>query len=71
MGDTESEETKIAVMARDVSHMQTDIEAIKNAIQHGYVTKEEFDPVKRLVYGCVGILLSAIMLALVALIIKS
>ena len=33
----------------------------------GYVTKEEFDPIKRIVYGLIGLLLTAMVSALAAL----
>lgn len=34
-----------------------------------FVRKEEFDPVKRLVYGVVGVILTAVITALVALVV--
>lgn len=36
-----------------------------------FVTKEEFAPVKKLVYGLVGIVLTSVVVAVLALIIKS
>ena len=39
------------------------------AMEENYVTKDEFEPVKRVVYGMVGLLLSGMVLAIIALVI--
>lgn len=63
-------ETKLAVMANNIEYIKTDIVEIKNQLKAEYVTREEYAPVKKLVYGMVGVILVAVVGALLALIIK-
>lgn len=35
-----------------------------------YVTQDQFDPIRRLVYGCVGLFLSSVIIGLLALVIN-
>jgi hypothetical protein len=39
-------------------------------VKEGYVSQDEFDPIRKLVYGCVTIMLSALILAIVYLVVK-
>lgn len=54
----------------DVRHMQVALEEIKSKLDSKYVTVEAFAPVKTLVYGLVGIILTAVIGALVALVLR-
>lgn len=65
-----SEETKIAVMQEQIMGIKDTVERIEQKLENKYVSKEEFQPIKRLVYGCVSIILSSVIVAMVALIIK-
>lgn len=56
MAIPKSETTKLALIAQDIHYIQTDVAEIKRLQQVNYVTKEEFYPIKRVVYGLVGIL---------------
>jgi hypothetical protein len=60
---------ELAVMANDISHIRTEVSEIKRKIDHHYVTKTEFDPVKKVVYGIVALILTAVVGALVGLVI--
>lgn len=51
-------------MERSLEKLPTDSERI-------YVTKVEFDPVKRLVYGVVMLILSAVVMAIIAQVVVS
>lgn len=62
---------KIDLLAQDVSYIKDDVKDIKFQISSNYVTKDQFDPVRRLVYGTAGIVLTAFMVAAVALVIKA
>ena len=53
-----------------IKYIQRDIAEINKKLDDKYVTKEEFKPIKNLVYGFVALALSAIIAALLALIIK-
>lgn len=46
------------------------IEKLRKEIAESYVSKTEFEPVKRVVYGLVRLILVGVMTALIALVIK-
>jgi hypothetical protein len=60
----------LAVLQNDLNHIQADVKEIKEKMESHFITKEEFDPVKKIVYGLVGIILVAVIGALVALVLK-
>lgn len=60
---------KLDVIANDISYLKDDVREIKTQITSNYVTKDQFEPVRRLVYGTVGIILTAVIVAVVALVI--
>lgn len=53
-----------------IGYIQRDISQINQKLDHNYVTKEEFAPVKTLVYGMVGLILVAVIGALLTLVIR-
>ena len=70
----------VAVLNKEMGNVQEDIKDIKDTHateleeikgeQEGYTTKVEFNPVKRIVYGAVGIILVAVLGALLALVVR-
>jgi len=62
-------ELTIMGIAKDVEYIKVEIARISERQERCYVTKEEFDPVKKLAYGAAGLLLTGILLALFALVI--
>ena len=50
------EHTAIALIAQDVTYIKAAIDEFKEQ----YVSKQEFDPIKRIVYGGVGLILIAV-----------
>ena len=60
-----------AVLANDIHHIQIDLLDIKTKLDNLYITKSEFDPVKKVVYGLVGIILIAVAGGLLSLVIKA
>lgn len=54
---------------QSVSDLNRKMEDMESKMKDRFVTKEEFEPIKRLVYGVVGLVMTAILLALVAQII--
>jgi len=64
-----SDEVQIAVMATDISYIKKSVEEISKKIGEDFVTKDEFEPVKRIVYGLVGLILVAVVGAVLALVI--
>lgn len=72
--------TMAAVLASDIHHIQLDILEIKNSLgkditeikttlEKNYITKAEFRPVQKVVYGLVGAILLAVVGELLALVI--
>ena len=59
-----------AVIANDIGYIKDDLKEIKNSLDSCYLTKNEFEPVKKLVYGLVAVTMVAVIGALLALILK-
>lgn len=47
------------------------IEAFRTEVRDTYVTKDEFNPVKAVTYGMVSLILTAVLLVLVATVVKA
>ena len=67
MRDSENFDTGVG---KDVEQIKKDITEIKLLINNNYVRREEFNPVQKIVYGLVSIILMGVVGALLALIIK-
>ena len=66
----EDSETTVALIAKDVEYIKKDVGDVKERLEKSYVTREEFDPIKKLVYGIVGLVLTGVVGALLTLIIR-
>lgn len=66
---TKSDETKLAVMQNDLTYIKEKLNAVDNKVSSHYVSKEEFEPVKNIVYGLVTLILVAVVGALIALVV--
>jgi len=63
-------QVNIAEIKKDIGFIKGEVTEIKEHLESLYVTKDEFDPVKKVVYGLVGTLLTGIVVALLALILE-
>lgn len=63
-------QTQMAVIANDIAYIKRDVAEIKKTLAESYVTREEFEPIKKIVYGLVSLILVAVVGALVALVLK-
>jgi hypothetical protein len=63
-------DTKIAVMATDINYIKEKIDELCKRMESDYVTKAEFDPIKRIVYGMVGLILVGVVGGLLALLFR-
>lgn len=61
---------QIAVIGQKVTTIEESVRNIESKLEGHYVTKEEFDPVKRIVYGIVTLMLTAVIVALLAVVIR-
>lgn len=63
-------ETKFAIISKDLEFIKADVADIKSDIQGHFVTKEEFEPVKKITFGLVTLILTAVIIALIGLVIN-
>jgi len=61
----------IDVIATKIDYIQRDVADIKRKLEADYVTREEFEPIKKIVYGMVSVILLAVIGALVAVVVRS
>jgi hypothetical protein len=57
------------IMSNDIAYMRQDVIDIKMSLNNSYVTKDQFDPVKKLVYGMTSLILTAVIVAIMTLLI--
>lgn len=63
-------EIALAVMGKDVSYIKAGVDDLKKLISENYVLKSEFEPIKKIVYGTTGLILTAVLIALISLVVK-
>lgn len=69
MPNNDSDDVKLAVMQNDLAYVKDTVTKLDTKISSGYVSKEEFEPIKKIVYGVVSLILVAVVGALVALVV--
>ena len=62
----QQDQSDIRVIANDIGYIKLDMQDVKKALSSNYVTVDQFDPIKRLVYGTVGLILSSFVVAVAA-----
>lgn len=67
---TPSRKIDQAVLQNDIAYIRADISDIKAALQSNYVTKDQFDPVKRIVYGVASLVMIALVGAFMTLVLR-
>jgi ABC-type phosphate transport system permease subunit len=61
----------LRIMANDINYIRQSVDEVKANLQGNYVTKDQFDPVKKLVYGLVGLILTAVVVGVLSLVISN
>lgn len=61
--------TKLAVLETNMLYIKEKLDDIDKKVSSGYVSKEEFEPIKKIVYGLVSLILTAVVGAIVALVV--
>lgn len=51
---------------RSVKELDSKMDAMGQQLKKDFITKEEFEPIRRIVYGLVGLMLTGVILALLA-----
>lgn len=69
--DNSRDDIKLAVIQNDLTYIKEKLNAVDNKVSSHYVSKEEFEPIKKIVYGVVSLILVAVVGALVALVVGS
>lgn len=69
MAEEENRDVKLAVLQNDMSYVKDKLDSIDNKVSSGYVSKEEFEPIKKIVYGMVSLILTAVVGAVIALVV--
>jgi len=62
-------DTALALVAQDVKYIQRDVMEIKTKLEADYVSREEFDPIKKIIYGLVSLILVAVVGGLISLVV--
>jgi len=60
---------KLAVLESNMVYIKEKLDDIDKKVSSGYVTKDEFEPIKKIVYGVVSLILVAVVGAVVALVV--
>ena len=60
---------EVATMSAKINEIATDVAIIRAELENKYITRFEFDPIKKIVYGVVSMILVAVMSAMIALVI--
>ena len=61
----------IDVIATKIDYIETAVRNIENKLEADYVTQDEFEPIKRIVYGMISVILVAVIGAIVAIVVKT
>jgi hypothetical protein len=61
--------TDILLVQKDIEYIKFQLETINEKLDNEYVTRTEFAPIQKLVYGGVSLTLVAVVTALLALVI--
>ena len=60
----------MATVVADVGYTKIAITKVEKMLEEKYVPKAEFEPVRMIVYGMVGIILVAVIVAVIALVVR-
>ena len=61
---------KVDNIQSDLTFIKSDIKDIKSSMEADYVSRTEFAPIQKIVYGMISLILVAVFGALIALVVK-
>lgn len=67
---TEDRNIQLAVIFERTKTIQEKVVNIEYKLEKDYVTQDQFDPIRRLVYGLVSLILVSVVVAILALVIQ-
>lgn len=62
--------TTIAVILTKLENIEQDISSMNKKLENNYITRDQFEPIKSVVYGLVSLILVAVTGAIISLVIK-
>lgn len=65
-----SDETNIALLQQDVKYIKDTVNKIETNLEADYITRVEFEPVKKIMYGMIALILTMVLGAVISLVIK-
>lgn len=60
----------IDVIATKIDYIEEAVRNIENKLEAQYVTQDEFEPIKRIVYGLISVILVAVIGAMITLVLR-
>lgn len=69
MSDNNRDDIKLAVIQNDLTYIKEKLNAVDQKVSNHYVSKEEFEPIRKIVYGLISLILIAVVGALVSLVV--
>jgi hypothetical protein len=66
----ERSDTALALVAQDVKYIQRDVMEIKSKLDQDYVSRAEFEPIKKIIYGLISLILVAVVGAVISLVVR-
>ncbi len=64
-----NEAVEAALIKKDLEYIKRQVDGINRRIESNYITRVEFQPIQKLVYGMVGLILVSVVGALISLVV--
>lgn len=61
--------TEMQLIKQDVEYIKKEVGEISGLLKNDYVTRSDFEPVRKIVYGMVGVILITVVGAVLALVV--
>ncbi len=68
--DRRKQDTDLVEVKVGVQYLVKEVDKINEKLEHDYVTQDQFEPIKKIVYGLVGTILLGVLGGLMALLLK-
>lgn len=59
----------VGLLRQEITQMTKEMARMQQAMKHDFVTRQEFDPIQKIIYGLIGLILVTVMGALLALVV--
>lgn len=69
MNSTRQDQTDVLLIKKDIDYIKLQLATINEKLDHEYITRTEFAPIQKIVYGGVSLALVTVATALLALVV--